>query len=225
MTNSAEILDIQPNIIGGASFRDFVSGHLGRLGVRLFKNQQTEINNETFDASPKINEFLDKYETQLENGLPSADLQYDNNNDEVAKLVDTLEHAPQLDRPVFLPEINTLESKKILTINPTTEEPIFYLPTNNFVYAIDMENWDIGRKGPKSGESSRKIIIDYARQRTPPPPIGYVCGYVQPNGLVLYSVIQDGAHRVAAAIRRGDKSIAVGRPISIRRLSKNIIES
>jgi hypothetical protein len=54
------------------------------------------------------------------------------------------------------------------------------------------------------------------------PPIEMAIAYIQPNGLVLFSA-SHGAHRAAAALKRGDKYLAV-QNLSIYLIDQDIFQ-
>lgn len=195
---------------------DRVSGLIGRLGVR--GAQQPEAIPEPL-VGLSVNELLDTYESR---NLIGSVLQPD--SEEAKKLLAQFLRAPHLDKPIFIPDVISTESKRILSIDATAKKPV-YLPVRDFVYAPGFESWNNGRNNFKFGTTSNKIIRSYARKRTPMPPIGFVSADIQPDGHVFYSAVQDGAHRIAAALLRGDETIPVGNTIIVNRLPKNIINT
>ena len=196
---------------------DQMAGHIGRISLQIRGTDESSPGYTGQDGA-ELHGLLDAYAARSQ-----GNISLDPESEESKRLIDQLHRSPQFESPLFLPGGVRDQSDKILTIKARPDAPVT-LPLRNFVYASEMKNWNKGRDGHKSGSSSRQIIRSYARQSTPMPPIGMVTAHVQPNGHVLYSSVMDGAHRVAAAHLRGDESIPVGDIVTVRRLSKNIID-
>ena len=100
------------------------------------------------------------------------------------------------------------------------------LPVSNFVAAPEFTDWVNGRSdGRKNGRASKKVIAEYAKQPSESaPPISMAIAYRQPNGLVVYELVGDGAHRLAAAKKRGDQYINVMNGVSLVELEQDYIE-
>jgi hypothetical protein len=109
------------------------------------------------------------------------------------------------------------------------EPPTF--PALNFISAPGLTDWQgtdrvkTGNNGQESKqEASDGVIKRYAKMKgETAPPIGMVAVYVQPDGKLLARVVDGGAHRVAAAQKRGDKTVKIGGQISFYQLDHNII--
>ena len=97
------------------------------------------------------------------------------------------------------------------------------LPVDKFTYAPEFTNWQDGRVDAKNGRPSASVIAKYARMRgDTAAPIQHVVVYMQPDGKVFCGLVGDGAHRLAAAKRRGDSSIRA-RDVLFARVEKNIV--
>lgn len=97
------------------------------------------------------------------------------------------------------------------------------LPVDKFTYAPEFTNWHEGRPDAKNGKSSAAVIAKYARMRgDTAAPIQHVVVYMQPDGKVFCGLVGDGAHRLAAAMRRGDRSIQA-RDVLFTRIEQNIV--
>jgi hypothetical protein len=103
---------------------------------------------------------------------------------------------------------------------------IIALPVSNFIAAPEFTDWINGRSdGKKNGRVSKKVIAEYAKQPSETaPPISMAIAYRQPNGLVAYELVGDGAHRLAAAKKRGDEYIKVINGVSLVELEQDYIE-
>lgn len=97
------------------------------------------------------------------------------------------------------------------------------LPVDAFVEAPGFQDWENGRPDLKNGESSKHVIGRYARMPgATAPPIQKVTVYIQPDGKVLCSLAGDGAHRLAAAKKRGDTRIRA-RDVIFASLEQNVL--
>lgn len=142
--------------------------------------------------------------------------------------VNFLQNGPVLPDQLFMPieqfrEINQA-TDKIIRIEPEVADDRLFLPVANFVTAVAFRDWSSGRPDKKDGLKSKTIIKDYSKRSTPMPDLGRIDGCIQPNGLTIYGITHDGAHRVGAAIKRKDRSIGVLGPIILACLNKNYIE-
>jgi uncharacterized ParB-like nuclease family protein len=138
-------------------------------------------------------------------------------NPGMPRLLEAIRHTEPLSKPTFI-AAESLKGSSVAVIKASPEKPV-ELPVRNFVFAAGMQDWNKGREA----KESHKRIKDYARKNTEAPPIGMVVANVQPDGRTLYAAVQDGAHRLAAAHRRGDATIQVGGEILVKRLPENII--
>jgi len=217
-----------PNYVSPIEFDpshlDRVAGMAGRLALRLAGTEQFSFDEEY--AGPSVTDLVDAYEAS---GVDYHAV--DPNSDEGKHFVVALQHGPQLEKPIFIPDfpklIDDIDPVNLFKLTPSSDQPV-QLPTRNFVWANDMVDWNSGRGRQKHGQtsgSSAGVIRSLARKGTPPPSINTVTANIQPNGRVLYASIQDGAHRVAAAHLRGDPTVAVGGAILVRKLSRNILEN
>jgi hypothetical protein len=92
------------------------------------------------------------------------------------------------------------------------EEPI-QVPVSSIVSPAEMESWE-GRRG--SDESARKIK-DYSERDTDIPPIkDGVFGFIMPDGRIFFE--SQNAHRVAAAVKKGQEYIGVQGPIILTKI-------
>ncbi len=97
------------------------------------------------------------------------------------------------------------------------------LPVNAFVEAPGFQDWENGRPDLKNGKSSKRVIGRYAcMPGVTAPPIQKVIVYIQPDGKVLCSLVGDGAHRLAAAKKRGDTRIRA-RDVIFASLERNVL--
>lgn len=100
------------------------------------------------------------------------------------------------------------------------------LPVDIFVDAPDFQDWENGRVDSKNGISSKRTIRQYTRKpQETAAPIQHAIVYIQPDGTVFASLVGDGAHRLAAAMKRGDSSIRVYGDVSFARLAENFLPS
>ncbi|MGC1176574.1 MAG: hypothetical protein WA843_00745 [Candidatus Saccharimonadales bacterium] len=201
---------------------DRISGLLGRFGVWSSGGVGLSAHRSREGERHTLHELLDHYETNDQ----GSDLAPE--SAEATALLGLLKSGAQLEKPLFLPDLKEVDKRRVCAIKASFSEWT-WLPVRNFVLAPGLEDWNQGRDGtkfdPQSGRSrgSRQIIRNYARRGTPMPAIDLVSANVQPNGTVLYRVVRDGAHRVAAAHLRGDEEIAVANTIHINRLSENLV--
>ncbi len=96
---------------------------------------------------------------------------------------------------------------QIRTILSPKEEPID-IPIGMFISAESLQSWENGRgEGePKNGSTSREEIERYASlPAETAPPVDHANAYMLPDGRVYVS--SENAHRVAAAVRRGDTHV------------------
>lgn len=97
------------------------------------------------------------------------------------------------------------------------------LPVDKFTHAPEFVDWYEGRRDSKNGRSSAQVIAHYARMRgSTAAPIQHVIVYMQPDGKVFCGLVGDGAHRLAAAKRRGDTTIQA-RDVLFTRIEQNVI--
>lgn len=150
-----------------------------------------------------------------------------------AALIHTLEtRAPRMHDQHFITRdtllAQTPDRSQAIILESDPEGPFMHLPVRNFVYAEGFVSWQEGRghnvkKVDEHGvrTPSSELLRSYAARTTQAPPLEKVVGFVQPNGLVLYTTRQ-GSHRTAAAIARGDQSVEV-RTLSLLMLEDNIV--
>jgi hypothetical protein len=86
---------------------------------------------------------------------------------------------------------------------------ILYLKADKFVRAIGLDDFMNGRPDLKNGRPSRDEIRRYAAMssRTMPPVTAVQAYYEVQSGNTYYSLVGDGAHRLAGSIQRGDEYI------------------
>lgn len=136
-------------------------------------------------------------------------------SDERSKQVETavLQEAPRLhQRRFFDPRDYAPNQAQQIVIMAQSKDPPIELPLSNFVFAEGFSSWKGRGQGGAAGKmndegirtTSQNVVEDYAGRETEAPPIEYVEGYVQPNGLILY-VTRGGSHRTAAAIQKADR--------------------
>lgn len=100
-----------------------------------------------------------------------------------------------------------------ITIHIKRDEEPIQVPVSSIVSPAEMESWS-GRQG--SEESTRKII-DYSERDTDIPPINDgVFGFIMPDGRIFFE--SQNAHRVAAAVRKGQENIGVRGPIVLTKI-------
>jgi hypothetical protein len=189
--------------------RGRISAYIGRVGTGIAAQSYDQ----AVFGGMDINNILDSYESS-EVGLKGLEPE----SIEGRRLVAAMNDCKPLERPTFISTKIFGRGASVASIAATTASPV-RLPTRNFVSAPEMIDWDHGRD---TSFSMRKIRA-YARMRSQAPPIERVGAYVQPDGRTLFSVNQDGAHRVAAAHLRGDKTIRVGSSVAVYRLDQNIL--
>lgn len=132
--------------------------------------------------------------------------------------IEELRRSPQLEHPTFLRvNLSGASSEAVAGMND-----IVSLPVANFISAPDFSDWETGRtdgyKYSPTGTcvKSSKLIRKYARlPAETSPAINMAQAIRQPNGLVLYKLVGDGAHRLAAAMRRGDQYIQVTKGVDL----------
>lgn len=102
------------------------------------------------------------------------------------------------------------------------------VPVENIIDAEGFLSWEEGRGGrvgkmsDQGHEStSRQVMEDYARRDSELPPVGYVEGYIQPNGLIVYKVV-DGAHRAGAARLRGQRYLETTE-LRLAKIDRNLV--
>lgn len=149
-----------------------------------------------------------------------------------ADFADALEHfAPRLQEQHFINREALLgdveDTSQALVIETEGGSPLT-LPVRNFVSAEGFQSWGEARgtNTPKLNEhgervNSAALLKDYASRVTQAPPIQKVIGFVQPNGLILYTT-REGSHRTGAAVMRGDETIQA-KTLSLLMLSRNVI--
>lgn len=98
------------------------------------------------------------------------------------------------------------------------DSPPVDIPLTLFITAEEFVSWEEGRGVDTEGRpASRNKIEDFASRETPIPPVDDISLYVLPDGEVYAKA--NNAHRVAAAMRRGQETIpfngAVGAKIYV----------
>jgi hypothetical protein len=192
------------------------AGFIGRAGVRNAAQLDIAPMEDIMPANDVLDQISNNYE---------GNVALDPEAEDSKALIKALQNGPRLTRPTFLDtsQFSNRQKGDLSVTLQRSSDPI-ELPVANFVYANQFKNWDTGRGDYKGDVQSSKVIKDHARRRTEAPPIGIVLAEVQPNGLVLFSSIQDGAHRVAAAHLKHDPTIKVGGEILVRRLPTDLID-
>lgn len=137
------------------------------------------------------------------------------------------------DQP-FVPMKNLVEISSHRAVElKIPDDSVVFVPVENIVSADGFSDSWIGeggksytdRNGVHRNGTSMGAIMDYAVERdTPLPPVEYICGFMQPDGKIAYAV-NGGNHRVAAAITRGDSSLAISRSIALRSINENILDT
>lgn len=116
-------------------------------------------------------------------------------------------------QPPFVPWDDSLsrfvsehqQGREIIATAGLEAQPM-QIPVTMFVSAENFESWDEGRGLDAEGRTtSAEKIDDFASRETPIPPIDDVSLYLLPDGRVVAKA--NNAHRVAAAIKRGDKTV------------------
>jgi len=119
------------------------------------------------------------------------------------------------------PEIQDGESVSL--VMDKDDEPI-ELPIGAFISADSLANWH-GRRSDvkKDGRDSLEVIEDYANQSADTAPeIEDLRGYLMTDGRILF--VSGNAHRLAAAIRRGDERVKFRGSVVIRPLDETYSE-
>ena len=191
---------------------------LGRMGMHqevVHKHDSGEMTNDALDEIAAIDTGTDM-PPQLNSG-----------DRRVWRLVDGYNDGPKLAEPLYRKPGTYVDAyTEVAAVHPRWGESV-NLPVANFVYAAGLEDWT-GAGRYKGGVgvravASKKVIREYASRPTPMPPVGIVFAYTQPNGLTFYKLVQDGAHRLAAAKARGDKTIPVQGQIVACRVDRDYI--
>lgn len=206
----------QPRIVEySPSFLDKTAGAIGSIGMRGQVDALPELS-----GTPDIHALLDDFEAS-----GKFDTVLDPASEAARLLIEQFQLSPRLESPIFLPDGLQAAKSRLLAVEVDPRSPI-KLPVRNFVYASDFQDWNKGKEGTRTpgGMTSRERIRSYARKSSPMPAIGFVSANIQPDGRVLYSSVQDGAHRIAAAHLRGDEYIDVGRTVVVSRLSNNVLD-
>lgn len=96
------------------------------------------------------------------------------------------------------------EGKTIRLELPRKE--VVSIPLGMFISAESFEDWRGREKGfLKDGRESSEVIQEYANMDSSPPPVDDIRGFLLPDGRLYFK--SNNAHRVAAAIQRGDQHI------------------
>jgi hypothetical protein len=140
-----------------------------------------------------------------------------------------IDQSPELPKELFLPREMWQQIDQSQTplgsVNPMARGGggIIEFPTENIVGAPGLIDWH-GTDRIKDGEESRKIIKQYAKMSPgTAPSVGMTTMYIQPDGTMFARLVGDGAHRVAAAHRRGDPVVEISGQIGIKRVNHNIV--
>jgi hypothetical protein len=138
-------------------------------------------------------------------------------------------NSPRPQEATFLPHgaLRDVQEKMVTKINPREighGDPIL-LPTTSFVSAPGLEDWlGTGRFKGDNAEPSSKVIARHARKPgNTMPPLGMTAVYVQPNGMIFAQLLNDGAHRLAAAQHRRDEFVPVAGEINVYQLDRDIL--
>ena len=188
-----------------------LSGRVGRLAVRL--------RNGTSRTATAARPF----ETVGVKGLPPLPVESPMGR----LLADNLRATPRLERTTWVGTEQFRCSTPVFSFDFSKGGTV-RVPVANFIHAAGFESWQ-GRGGNvkfdqySNNQGSRQTIARYARKSTPMPPINGAVAYAQPNGMVLFSGVGDGSHRLAAAHLRGDETIEVGGSLSVRQLDHDIM--
>lgn len=162
---------------------------------------------------------------------------YASNTDETWAYVPSAEADDFLDNKPFLPYVSQryAHTGMKLSINRANHHDAIEIPTETIVHAAGFESWHGRGRGPhgtynnKSVDSpygggnvrSKNAIKHYAALPSELPPIDVINVYIQPNGTVFADNDDDGPHRVAAAVLRGDEFVKAAN-INVQLLSSNI---
>lgn len=94
------------------------------------------------------------------------------------------------------------------------------IPLGMFVSAESFESWQGRPEGVlKDGRLSNEVIEQYAMMDSEPPAVEDLEGYLLPDGRIYFK--SKNSHRVAAAIRRGDKNVKFSGSLSLAVLNQN----
>ncbi|HZP55765.1 MAG TPA: hypothetical protein VFB03_03275 [Candidatus Saccharimonadales bacterium] len=80
------------------------------------------------------------------------------------------------------------------------------------------------KDGTSANIPSIKAIKHYASRTTPMPPIKEMDMFIQPDGQIFFSSTNDGEHRLASAILRGDPNIKTY-SIRVRHLNHDVLNN
>lgn len=174
--------------------------------IQLIKQRLAdEFPREEVERVERLNESLvrlDKYGSVLINGAGARKV-----------MEDLLSVAPNKDDTqssrlfVDLEKYPHISEGRGVTINMLSDDEPIELPIGTFISAEGLENW-YGRQSGLSNDikDGPGIIEDYAsRSADTAPYIDDLKGYLTGDGRILFS--SGNAHRLAAAIRRGDQTV------------------
>ncbi len=170
-----------------------------------------------FDPDPEAQQSREYYDIRYKLGSthtePYPRISISSTDTRAESLQAMLVSGPKLARGTWLDHVNSDSLRSVLI--EAKDEPII-IPTSNIVNAGGMDSWQgRGINGMSEKESQHDNVVRtsidtiemYADMHSIPPPVESATAYVQPNGVVFYAV-SNGAHRTAAAMRRGDETIA-----------------
>lgn len=191
----------------------------GQATIEYWGEEGNELVHELTEASPKIDDGIDRTHDQAPGLDPDATRQ--DFEDYLSKKL--------FIRPKEL-EYAVVPDQAEIVIKRHEGKP-FKVPVSNIVSAGSFSSW-FGNGGGKAyvrssdGEyvtgSSDNAIMDYARRPTPLPPLEEISAFVQPNGIVIFKASTSN-HRTAAAIARGATEVEVDGSIDVRLIDKNFI--
>ncbi len=202
-----------------ATAYEFVSGLVSDqsiLSERVVLEKELVTDSLPDIGSPKTRKYY-KIEQKLSatHLEPYARLCLDRADQRSESIVKLLNESPRLKRGTWF-EGRATDTRNVL-IN-ATDNPVT-IPASNIVHASGIDSWQgrgINGTGLKKSQhdsvlrSSADTIRYYAQLGSDAPPVEMASGYIQPNGIIFYSV-GSGSHRAAAALLRGDEEVRVSK--------------
>lgn len=179
-------------------------------------------------SGPAASEALQSVRQQLRESIPDqADKPFVLRvpDPSLVSILRALNESPRLEKQRFV-DIDQSEKRFVGALVGNRDSPL-RVPVANIVHAPDFMSWEAGL-GPGQSKidegglphNSRKLIRRYSRIPDLPP-IEHVAALIQPNDLVVYSILE-GRHRAAATIQRGEPYVNA-ECISICQLTENVL--
>ena len=195
--------------------------NLGKDTLDFWGPEADKLVSDLLTTSPLINDGIDRQHELPPAARESAD---------PGEFLDYLGRKLFIDPALFNRSRNQAHRKLRLML----DEPV-QIPVANVVSAGGFDSWQGRGKGGKADKNytnsegvhltgrSINAIIDYAKRPTDLPSLEGIVAYVQPNGVTIYEVDVSN-HRMAAAIARGQETVAVDN-IVIVSVDHNFVEA